>query len=994
MSVRSRIRFRRLVLPPVALVAAVAGLPGGSAQAVTAVFVNEFHYDNTGTDAGEFIEVAGPAGTSLSGWSIVLYNGATGATYDMDALAGTIPDQQDGFGTVSLSYPVNGIQNGAPDGIALVDPSSAVIQFLSYEGTFVAVGGPANGMSSADIGVSENGSEPVGQSLQLGGTGSTYEDFAWQSPLDDTPGAVNQNQIFEGGGGDLAPFVSSTVPVSGAVNVALDADISITFSEAVDVTGTWFTISCGTSGAHTAAVSGGPTTFTLHPEVDFATSESCTTTVIAAQVTDQDTADPPDTMSGDQAWAFSTVGPPTFIRTIQGSTHGSPLDGTSVSNVPGIVTGLRSNGFYFQDPSPDSDDATSEGLFVFTSSAPGVAVGNDVRVSGTVDEFRPGGASSTNLTITEIVSPSVTVVSSGNPLPAPTLIGAGGRVPPDTVIDDDGFAVFDPANDGIDFYESLEAMRVQVNNPVAVGPTNSFGEIWVLADGGAAGSVRTNRGGIVVRANDFNPERIQLDDRLLGSGLSPAVDVGDHFTGPVTGILDYEFGNYDILFTAVPTPVPGSLTHESLADPADGQLTVTGFNVENLDPGDGARFGDLAAEVVNNLKSPDLIALVEVQDNDGPTNSAVVEADVTYSTLITAITSAGGPTYQFRDIPPVDDQDGGEPGGNIRVGFLFRTDRGLAFIDRPGGDSTTPTTVLTGTGGAPELSFSPGRVDPGNAAFNTSRKPLAAEFTFGGRTIFVIANHLNSKGGDEPLFGRFQPPTLVSETQRVQQAAIVNDFADDILAIDPDASVIVLGDLNDFEFSVPLNTLEGGGELNNLTETLPQEERYTYVFEGNSQALDHILVSDALLADLDVYDVVHQNAEFSDQITDHDEPVAILCADATAPSIGVSVSPNRLRPPNHRYRTVQATLSVADDTDPSVTVTLVSVTSNEPDDAPGGADGNTVNDIVIVDDDTFQLRAERSELGSGRIYTITYQVVDNCGNSSVASATVTVPLGS
>jgi len=139
-------------------------LPVGLALADTPVFINEIHYDNTGTDAGEAIEIAGPAGTDLTGWSLVLYNGSNGAVYDTDALSGSIPDLGGGFGVVVVNYPVNGIQNGAPDGIALVNASSTVVQFLSYEGTFVAVVGPANGMTSTDIGVSENGSGAVGLS--------------------------------------------------------------------------------------------------------------------------------------------------------------------------------------------------------------------------------------------------------------------------------------------------------------------------------------------------------------------------------------------------------------------------------------------------------------------------------------------------------------------------------------------------------------------------------------------------------------------------------------------------------------------------------------------------------------------------------------------------------------------------------------------------------------------------------------------------------------
>ena len=131
-----------------------------------------------------------------------------------------------------------------------------------------------------------------------------------------------------------------------------------------------------------------------------------------------------------------------------------------------------------------------------------------------VQEFRPGGASTGNLTTTELASPSVSVLSTGNPLPAPTVIGTGGRIPPDTIIDDDATGnvetsgVFDPDQDGIDFYESLEGMRVQLNNAVAVGPTaTGFGETPVIGDDGANASVRTYRGGVLLRANDCNPER-------------------------------------------------------------------------------------------------------------------------------------------------------------------------------------------------------------------------------------------------------------------------------------------------------------------------------------------------------------------------------------------------------------------------------------------------------------------------------------------------------
>ncbi len=183
-----------LLFPTAALARALQFAPSS-----TSVFINEIHYDNTGTDAGEAIEIAGPAGTDLTGWSIVLYNGSGGAVYDTDALSGTIPDQQNGYGTVTLTYPSNGIQNGSPDGIALVDASNTLVQFLSYEGSFSAVGGPANGTASTDIGVSENGSGAVGNSLQLTGSGTTYGDFIWAGEQAHTFGAVNSGQTFSGG---------------------------------------------------------------------------------------------------------------------------------------------------------------------------------------------------------------------------------------------------------------------------------------------------------------------------------------------------------------------------------------------------------------------------------------------------------------------------------------------------------------------------------------------------------------------------------------------------------------------------------------------------------------------------------------------------------------------------------------------------------------------------------------------------------------------------
>jgi endonuclease I len=157
-------------------------------------WINEFHYDNQGSDRNEFVEVAGSAGTDLSGWSLVAYNGGNGQAYKTVNLSGSIANQQNGFGTRSFTF--SGLQNGGPDGIALVDDTGNTVLFISYEGTFTAANGPASGLRSTDIGVSENGSTSRNHSLQLRGTGSQYSDFTWQSARTNTSNGVNANQSF------------------------------------------------------------------------------------------------------------------------------------------------------------------------------------------------------------------------------------------------------------------------------------------------------------------------------------------------------------------------------------------------------------------------------------------------------------------------------------------------------------------------------------------------------------------------------------------------------------------------------------------------------------------------------------------------------------------------------------------------------------------------------------------------------------------------------
>jgi uncharacterized protein len=872
------VRHVRLALIPSLFVLVLAQVGAGHAVPPTELFISEYIEGTSNNKALEIYNGTGaPVDLATGSYDIqMFFNGNPVATLTIP-LAGTVANgdvfvlAQASAGAAILAQAdqtnASGWFNG-DDAVAL-RKGATIVDSIGQAGFDPGAEWGTGLTSTADNTLRRKATVTSGDTSSTDIFDPATE---WDGFATDTFGGLGAHTIATGG--DSAPTLLSSTPSAGAVEVAAGSNVTLTFSEAVNVSGSWFSISCGSSGAHTATVAGGPTTLTLDPDSDFALAESCTVTVTASQVTDQDGDDPPDAMTANAAFSFTTVLPVTPIHTIQGAAHRSPLTASKVKT-RGIVTARSGAGFYIQEANPDADAATSEGIFVFTGSAPTVAVGDDLQVIGNVTEFRPGGAASTNLTTTELTSPSILVLSSGNTVPAETVVGAGGRLPPSTVIDDDATGsvetsgTFDASSDGIDFYESLEGMLVRINNAVAVGPTSGFGEIPIVGDGGANAAIRTTRGGVVISATDFNPERLHLDDVLMPV---PTVNVGDGFSTPVTGVLDYSFGNFKLNPTTALTRVDRGLEQEVTSVPTDHQIAVATYNVENLDPSD-TTFSRHADYIVNHLRSPDLIAIEEIQDSNGATNDGVTDATVTWNALIAAIASAGGPTYEFRQINPVDDQDGGEPGGNIRVGFLFRIDRGLEFIDRPGGSPTTATSVVPHPSG-PRLSSSPGRIAPSNAAFDNSRKPLAGEFRMRGKKVFVVANHFNSKGGDHPLFGRFQPPVRSSEVQRHAQAQLVNAFVDDILAVDANANVIVLGDINDFEFSQTVSILEGG-VLTSLMNTLPKSERYSYVFEGNSQVLDQILVSDNILDRFPIdYDVVHVNSEFADQASDHEPQVA------------------------------------------------------------------------------------------------------------------------
>ncbi|MFE7525587.1 endonuclease/exonuclease/phosphatase family protein [Kitasatospora sp. NPDC057542] len=568
---------------------------------------------------------------------------------------------------------------------------------------------------------------------------------------------------------------------------------------------------------------------------------------------------------------------PLRIHDIQGGTRTSPQAGKPVTGVPGIVTGVRaygsSKGFWIQDPNPDADPATSEGVFVFTGGNPTVKVGDSVLVSGKVTEYYPnfGGGSQS---LTEISAPGVTVLSAGNPLPAPVVVDTrnipGTYAPPAGADGSIDGVKLDPEKYTLDFYESLEGMLVQVKDVRVIQATDKYNELWVAAD---RQDQRSKRGGVLYESyREPNVGRLMIQQQApVSQQPFPVANVGDELTGTTTGPLDYNnFGGYTLVAGTMGTLKDNHLQREVTAQAGDRELTLATYNVENLAPGNpDAKFAELAQGVVTNLRSPDIVALEEIQDNNGAKNDGTVDASQTVAKFIAAIKAAGGPAYDWRSVDPQDGKDGGEPGGNIRQVFLFNPQR-VSFTDIPGGDATTAVGV-SGTGAGAALTASPGRIEPTDEAWTNSRKPLVGQFSFRGKKVFVIANHFNSKGGDQGIDSRFQQPTRSSEVQRTKQATVEQAFVAKLLAADKEAKVVSLGDFNDYQFSPALAALTKDGVLRDLVNELPETEQYSYVYQGNSQVLDHILVSPEV--GYAKYDVVHINAEFAQQASDHDPQV-------------------------------------------------------------------------------------------------------------------------
>lgn len=619
------------------------------------------------------------------------------------------------------------------------------------------------------------------------------------------------------------------------------------------------------------------------------------------------------------------------IHDIQGEGHTTPFNNQTVEGIEGVVTyAFTLNGsFYYHIQTPDAlaDDNpnTSEAILLYSGnkSLP-IKVGDLVSVNGKVSEYAYDGysdANTTDLKTTQInvrddAGGSVQVLNRDVKLPDPIIINE--ETMATTAIDSDNLSVFNPKVDAIDFWESIEGMLVEVVDVKAVAP-QEHGDLVTVLETAPTNSLH---GGVLYEEGKQNPNRVQFRLEPNGPGRDFEVATGDKFKGPISGVVGYSFQNYKIyvdLAKMKSAHTKGAATPEKTAIvKADDKLTIASYNLENFSnnptSSPNAKAQKLARAFATDMQNPDIIGVTEVQDNNGE-SSGDSKANQSYERLISEIEKAGGVKYKYANIDPENNKDGGAPNANIRVGFLYNPDRVALTEGATPGTATTTVGYQDG-----KLTHNPGRIDPTNSAFNSSRKPLAAQFDFQGESVVVIANHWNSKTGDTPLFGSIQPPKYDSEIQRHKIATIVNNFVKDIKTDNPKANVVSLGDFNDYQFSKTLKIHEGS-IMTNMINKVETSDRYTYLYQGNSQVLDHILVTNNLVKNT-VIDILHINADFTDmagRASDHDPVMVQIDLKGEGEDEEVDVTPIT---PEKLYDFKNLTTNKLTITKPSISLTL------------------------------------------------------------------------
>ncbi|KAI1750567.1 Endonuclease/exonuclease/phosphatase [Xylaria castorea] len=593
------------------------------------------------------------------------------------------------------------------------------------------------------------------------------------------------------------------------------------------------------------------------------------------------------------------------IGEINGKRFLSPYAGQNVTNVTGVVTAKGPSGIWLRSLETTRDERVSDGIYVYATALAknaSIATGDVLVLDGEVAEYR---SSVDYLPLTEITFPKVHAVLARNHTLAPIVLGTQ-RSPPTKLLSslDEGDVfgvpnnqslisvanpVLQPDKYGLDFWESLMGEYVTIQNPRAVGRPNQYGDTWVVGTWATTGD--NKRTGLTLSSKDGNPEAILISSPLDGTHNRDDGKLGDKFED-ITGVVTQGFGFYQIqpltkltVISSLEPAVSGPTTLTS--DGTCSGITVGGYNIENFSPGDKTHVTAVASHIVNYLKTPDLLAVQEIQDNNGETNDGTVGSGLTLSALADAVAalSNGSVVYNFTYINPIDGQNGGAPGGNIRNAYLYRPEilQLQGGSDAVVGDAVTANEVLQG----PTLKYNPGLIDPANAAWNASRKPLVAAWELVGskakkgkgksKPLFTVNVHFTSKGGSSSLHGDARPPVNGGVDQRIAQGKTAGAFVAEILARDADARVLTIGDFNEFAFAAPVQTFAKVSGLKDMDEVanIPTTERYTYLYDSNSQELDHAFVSKKLGKGAQ-FEHLHVNTwlAYDDMTSDHDPSVA------------------------------------------------------------------------------------------------------------------------
>jgi len=684
---------------------------------------------------------------------------------------------------------------------------------------------------------------------------------------------------------DAAPEVASSYPVNGATDFPVNANLSVTFSEPVNVSLSWFTLVCSVSGPGgvPTAFSGGPTTFTLDPGVTLVHGENCSLTVLANQVSDQDNNDPPDNMVMNFTVGFSpyNVCDTSFtpIYAIQGSGLSAAITGTVTTK--GVVVGdfegtAANSGFYIQDLTGDGDPATSDGIFVYTGSSNLVSAGQVVRVTGYARErFNQTVLNGSN--------------SNSSAVPAANIVQCGtGSVPATDV-------TLPFAN--TDFPERYEGMLVRLPQALVISEYfnyDRFGEIVLALP--LAGETRPFTGTAVdepgaaaiarILANSLS--RITLDD--VNSAQNPSIlrhpngapfSLSNRFRGGDTvantlGVLGYDFSLYRIFPTATadyaavnprpssPEPVGGSLRVAAMntlnffvsadyptGNPLDNKcgpaqnVECRGWDSDQVDEYTRQRTKLLAA--LSGLDA-DIIGLNELENTTGVEPLAEIVS--------------GLPGYAYIDTGTIGTDA-------IKVGIIYRPSRVA-----PVGDFKLLTSA----------------VDP--RFIDTKSRPALAQ-TFqdlatGGR-FTVVVNHFKSKGSacddvGDPDLGDGQGNC--SGTRTLAAQALV-----DWLATDPtgsgDPDFIIMGDLNSYAMEDPIDAVKAGSDdtpgtsddYTNLISHFQGMYAYSYTFDGQAGYLDHALANASLFTQVTGAADWHINSDEPD-VLDYDTSFKPAAQDA------------------------------------------------------------------------------------------------------------------